>query len=361
MPYLGTPSLADAHTLTAHVGQKLGTLTRAFRAVRPRWESRDPFGSEVFASDLKKLHARYEAASAHVRAQRADRVGGPGTTAAPRAVERIVRAVRKNGMHGELSDGDLAEMSSRLSGAYRRTGIHVFSDLGGGGASSMFGADLDLHTGEQVNALVSQYQTWMDKLEDDFDAVKDKWNVAVQTGYHDDTPDMFASDLEALKARLAAAAALRSGVEGTVRDLLTYIPFLTAYSGPGIEYAAILKAIQQGGQGTHTRGDYKDLVDRLAAAQRLSNVTVTGQSAARPVLGNAADTFYKDSSGSDSLLGKANTLGRAIVEGGGKKGDPWWTDPFSNPWLQAGVVVVGLGVVGFAIGEIRAVLPSGPK
>jgi len=77
------------------------------------------------------------------------------------------------------------------------------------------------------------------------------------------------------------------------------------------------------------------------------------------------EDFYKLSDpNAPGVLGGLSALGGKLAgakpgEGGATPGGPhdWWLDPFSNPWVVGGAVVIGIGVVGWTLGQVRALVP----
>lgn len=98
--YMGTHTLADCKKLALAMHPSVRGLRTAFTRVRPAWQAKDLFGAERYHGDLTALERRWVTAVSHATAVRPSKVGGESMTFAARPFDKMVRALRVNGMSG---------------------------------------------------------------------------------------------------------------------------------------------------------------------------------------------------------------------------------------------------------------------
>jgi hypothetical protein len=185
----------------------------------------------------------------------------------------------------------------------------------------------DWHTQAQVDNLISNYQGFITSLGKYYAATRPAWDAQDSAASQD-----FDSDLLALQDRFEAAQVTSTPV--TVLG----IPAGQHQTSSEEEYQAIVHAIRAGGEGAPLqKGDFSDLVGRLAKAQLSLGVSATG-----------LPTPIQPPKGSDTLNDWRNALepfdviDKAKDDGTSQNKFPLWVK------LAAGVV--GVVVVADSLG-----------
>jgi hypothetical protein len=347
MPFFGRKTLADCAKLEAALAPALLSLDRDFHHVRPVWVEKSPFASLAWERDAKALFRRWNAATALAGRIGVPRRSTPRTTPADAAYLAMVRAVRQGGPSAAPRTGDLTDLTRRLRYVARRL------------PRAGFGMDsFGQHTYDDLVALTHLYDGQIAQLRQRFETVRGAWTSRDASKAAD-----FAQDLGLLEVRWAAVHAKADSALGGAAGLWNKL----AMNGAEMYYAEYMKVIVQGypPDGAHVqKGDYSDLDTRLKAAESAAGVATPSPAVrgyAAPDTGFAKPGWADPNQG--GVLGTLGNLGAHLandkpMEQRGP--DPWYVAPLSNPWIVGGLVVGSIGVVGYTLGQVRALLPA-PK
>lgn len=349
MTFFGKSSIADCRHLESALDLKIRSLRTAHGELRASWERTDIFGAERYARDLAGLEARWKDARGMLGRVRVGRRAA--MTPAQAAYDRLVRAVRQGGATAPMQRGDLAELTRRLqkrAGTLPGFGFEWSEVWNANPAVSAYN-DFQAWTGNVKNLkdcadMITVFRVAIPDLVHNFDLLAPAWRAVSPEGV-----EAFARDVGAMQAAWNAAVARVQ-------------PMLNEYG------ASDTTAAQEEWDALNAAaGQTVPLNARLAQGRR-AVATSGGPAPAfvnRPLPQPKADSqdgFMKwtdpNRGGVPGMLADA---GSRLVgdKNGERRGDtPWYADPLGNRWIQAGLVVGAIGVVGYTLSEVRAVLPG---